>query len=37
MIKALKENCISAEKAKGLSPEELAGKVIVGEFVNTNL
>jgi 2-oxoglutarate ferredoxin oxidoreductase subunit beta len=37
MIKALKESCISAEKAKGLSPEELAGKVIVGEFVNTNL
>lgn len=33
MIQALKNTCISLEKAKGLSPEELEGKVLVGEFV----
>jgi 2-oxoglutarate ferredoxin oxidoreductase subunit beta len=33
MIKALKESCIPMEKAKGLDPAELQGKVIVGEFV----
>ncbi len=34
MIQALKNTCVSLEKAKGLSPEELEGKVLVGEFVN---
>ena len=34
MIEALKKSCIPAEKARGMSPEELAGKVVVGEFVN---
>ncbi len=34
MIQALKNTCVSPEKAKGLSPEELKGKVLVGEFVN---
>jgi 2-oxoglutarate ferredoxin oxidoreductase subunit beta len=33
MIQALKNTCVSLEKAKGLSPEELKGKVLVGEFV----
>jgi len=33
MIKALRNSCIPVEKAKGLTPEELRGKVIVGEFV----
>jgi 2-oxoglutarate/2-oxoacid ferredoxin oxidoreductase subunit beta len=33
MIQALKNTCVSLEKAKGLSPEELEGKVLVGEFV----
>lgn len=37
MIKALKEDCISVEKAKGLTPEELKGKVVVGEFVNSTV
>jgi 2-oxoglutarate ferredoxin oxidoreductase subunit beta len=34
MIQALKNTCISLEKAKGMPPEELKGKVLVGEFVN---
>ena len=34
MIQALKNTCVSLEKAKGLPPEELEGKVLVGEFVN---
>ena len=34
MIKALKDSCISVEKAKGLEPAELRGKMVVGEFVN---
>jgi len=33
MIQALKNTCVSLERAKGLSPEELEGKVLVGEFV----
>lgn len=33
MIQGLKNTCVSLEKAKGLSPEELKGKVLVGEFV----
>ncbi|MDO8956405.1 MAG: thiamine pyrophosphate-dependent enzyme [Deltaproteobacteria bacterium] len=37
MIKALKSSCLSVEKAKNLSQEELLGKVIVGEFVNANI
>jgi 2-oxoglutarate ferredoxin oxidoreductase subunit beta len=34
MLKALKNECISVQKAKGLDPAELKGRVIVGEFVN---
>ena len=34
MIQALKNTCVSLEKAKGMPPEELKGKVLVGEFVN---
>jgi 2-oxoglutarate ferredoxin oxidoreductase subunit beta len=34
MLKALKNECISVEKARGLDPAELQGKVIVGEFVD---
>jgi 2-oxoglutarate ferredoxin oxidoreductase subunit beta len=37
MIKALKSSCLSVEKAKNLSQEELLGKIIVGEFVNANI
>jgi len=33
MIQALKNSSVSLEKAKGMSVEELAGKVVVGEFV----
>jgi len=33
MVKALKNDCITLEKAKGLSPEDLRGKILVGEFV----
>jgi len=33
MLRALKERCISIEKARGLSGEELEGKVVIGEFV----
>jgi pyruvate/2-oxoacid:ferredoxin oxidoreductase beta subunit len=33
MIQGLKNTCVSVEKAKGMSAEELAGKVVVGEFV----
>jgi 2-oxoglutarate/2-oxoacid ferredoxin oxidoreductase subunit beta len=34
MIQGLKNTCVSVEKAKGMNVEELAGKVVVGEFVN---
>jgi len=34
MLQALKENSISVEKARNLSPAELQGKIPVGEFVN---
>jgi 2-oxoglutarate ferredoxin oxidoreductase subunit beta len=34
MLKWFREKAISMEKAKGLSPEELQGKFIIGEFVN---
>ena len=34
MIEALKKTCVSVEKAKGMPPEELKGRVLVGEFVN---
>lgn len=33
MLKGLKNSCISVEKAKGLSPEDLQGKIVVGELV----
>lgn len=32
MLKAQRDNSVSAQKAAGLSPEELTGKIIVGEF-----
>ena len=34
MIEVLRETCIPQEKAKGMKPDELQGKVLVGEFVN---
>jgi 2-oxoglutarate/2-oxoacid ferredoxin oxidoreductase subunit beta len=33
MLAALKSACISVEKAKAMSPDELKGKILVGEFV----
>ena len=35
MVQGLKNTCVSAEKAKEMSAGELAGKVVVGEFVNS--
>ena len=35
MIQALKNSSVSVEKAKGMNVGELAGKVVVGEFVNS--
>jgi 2-oxoglutarate/2-oxoacid ferredoxin oxidoreductase subunit beta len=35
MVQALKNSSVSVEKAQGMSVEELAGKVVVGEFVNS--
>lgn len=32
LIKYLRENSLSIEKAQGLSPEQLAGKILLGEF-----
>jgi len=32
MIKFLMDKCIMKEEAEGLSPEELEGKIITGEF-----
>ena len=34
MIKFLMDRCIMKEEAEGLSPEELEGKIITGEFSN---
>jgi hypothetical protein len=34
MIKDLTDRCITRRKAKSLSPEELKGKIITGEFAN---
>jgi len=34
MVKDLMEKCITKKKAKKLSPEELKGKIITGEFTN---
>jgi len=34
MIKDLTDRCITRRKAKNLSPEELKGKIITGEFAN---
>jgi len=34
MIKNLMETCISKNKAQKLTPEELKGKIITGEFIN---
>jgi 2-oxoglutarate ferredoxin oxidoreductase subunit beta len=33
MLRALKEDCVTIERAKTMSPEELAGKIIIGEFI----
>ena len=33
MLRALKQNCVTVERARELSPEQLAGKTIIGEFV----
>ena len=35
ILKYFKENSIKVNKAKDLSPEEVMGKIIVGEFVDT--
>ncbi|MBM4329684.1 MAG: hypothetical protein FJ117_00430 [Deltaproteobacteria bacterium] len=34
MIQSLKNSCISTEKIRGMSPEELLGKIIVGQLVD---
>jgi 2-oxoglutarate ferredoxin oxidoreductase subunit beta len=34
MLSALKNTCVSFEKAKTMSPEEVKGKILVGEFVS---
>ena len=34
MLKHFKENSVSVKKAQDLSPAELAGKIVVGEFVD---
>jgi hypothetical protein len=34
MIKDLTDRCITRKKAQNLSPEELKGKIITGEFTN---
>lgn len=33
MLLRWKDICVSAEKAKGMTPEELAGRLVTGEFV----
>jgi hypothetical protein len=33
MLAALKSSCVSVEKAKSLAPDEVKGKILVGEFV----
>jgi len=32
MIESLLERCIMKEEAEGLSPEDLEGKIVTGEF-----
>ncbi len=34
MLVSLKNTCLSVEKAKTMSPEEVKGKILVGEFVS---
>ncbi len=34
MLQGLRKNCLSVEKAKSAPPEELKGRIVVGEFVN---
>jgi hypothetical protein len=34
MLVSLKNTCLSVEKARAMSPEEVKGKILVGEFVN---
>jgi 2-oxoglutarate ferredoxin oxidoreductase subunit beta len=34
MLSWYKENAISTEEAKKISEEDLAGKIVVGDFVN---
>jgi len=34
LLKDIAARCISREEAEGLSPEELEGKIITGEFIN---
>jgi hypothetical protein len=33
MLRALKENCVTLQWAQGKSPEELAGKTVIGELL----
>jgi hypothetical protein len=32
MLRLMKEECISLQRAEGMSAEELEGKVLIGEF-----
>jgi 2-oxoglutarate ferredoxin oxidoreductase subunit beta len=34
MLRAMKESCVTVERARAMSAEELAGKTIIGEFVS---
>jgi len=33
MLRALKKNCVTLERARSLDPAELAGKTVIGQFV----
>ena len=33
MLRSFRESCVSMEKAKSMTPAELAGKMVIGEFV----
>ena len=36
MMEALRQSCVSIDKAAGLGAEELEDKILVGEFLNSN-
>ncbi len=33
MLRSFKQDCVTLERAQGMSPQELAGKTLIGEFV----